>query len=143
MLHNTCKVNLFIDVVKYFAVSSWGREQQAPLGHHRLLDKAKSHKTVMADYHHNKESRQDFVAFPATVSASIVAVYSSDSYRISLYRTCGRCGLTHTIVGHFPAPSTQCGKTSCPNHWQHMDYTSAAWQSLSRRAENGHSRDRH
>ena len=79
---NTCKVDVFILAVQYF-VCSWTRKQPADLVYDRLLDKVKSYETSMKDYHHNKESKKDSTAFPATVSTSTVSVCSIESYRRS------------------------------------------------------------
>ena len=65
---NMHKADLFISAVKYFAVNSWAREWPADFAYDRLLDKAKSHEIVMVYYHQDKESRQDIMVFPATVS---------------------------------------------------------------------------
>ena len=48
---NTCKVDVFIHAVKLFAVHLWEMEQLADLAYERLLHKAKSHESAMAEYH--------------------------------------------------------------------------------------------
>ena len=54
------------------------------------------------------------MSFLATISTSIHAVYSSDSYnRPSPSKTCGRCSLTHNSSGHCPTSNTQCCKCGC------------------------------
>ena len=50
---NTHQMNLFVYVVKYFAVHSWAGEQPADLTYDKLLDNAKSHGMTAVDYHHN------------------------------------------------------------------------------------------
>ena len=92
-------------------------EQPAYLAYDRLFDKAKSHETAVAGYHLGKESRQDYMSFPATVSTYIDAVCSSKYYRISPSRTCGRCSNIHIISTHCLASSAQYGKCGCPNHF--------------------------
>ena len=92
----------------------------------------------MAEYNNiNKERRQNFIAFPATVSVSSNAVHSNDSYnKYSLPRACGRCGLTHDSSGHCPASATQCGKFDHPNQWWHICHTRTPSRSPSRRGYN-------
>ena len=102
MLHEY-KVDLLIQAVKHFAVCSWARELPPDLAYDRLLDKARSHETAVAEYYLDKESRQDSIALLATFCASIDAVCSSESYRGSHSKTCGRCGYNHTISDHCPA----------------------------------------
>ena len=99
---NTCKVDLLLQAVKYFAVHLWEMEQAADLAYGRLLDKAKSHESVMVENHQDKENWQDSTTFPTTVSTSIGTVYPSESCRRSTFRTCSRCGLTHIISGILP-----------------------------------------
>ena len=77
---STQKVDLFIHSVKYFAIRSWTREWWADLAYDWLLDNAKSHKAVLAEYNYYKESRQDSNSLPSNFSAAIDAVSSNDSY---------------------------------------------------------------
>ena len=68
----------------------------------------KSQEAAVAKYNHDKASRQDSVAFPATVSASIKFISSTDSYnQCSPSKTYGRCSLTHNSSGHCSASSTK------------------------------------
>ena len=138
----THKFDLFIHAVKYFDVCSCTREQPADLAYDRLLDKAKSHETATAEYHLDNIGRKDSMTFPATVSTSIDAVGSTESYR-SPSMTCVRCGFMHTLLGHCPASGTQYGKCSHLNYWQHMYHTQKTSRSPSRRAESGCFRDRY
>ena len=82
---NTHKAGLFMHAVTYFAVCSWPRKQPADVAHIRLLDKAKCHETVVAEYHLDKESKQDSMAFPALSSTSIDAVYFLYSIRTTAW----------------------------------------------------------
>ena len=63
---NTYEVDLFIHTVKYFTVYSWARKQPADVVSNRIPDKAKSHNTARAEYHHDKANEQDSVAFPVS-----------------------------------------------------------------------------
>ena len=85
---NTCKVQLFVHEIKFFIVCSLGREQLADLGYDRLLDKAESHETAMAEYHLDNKSRQDSMAFPAMFSTSIDAVYFLCSISSTAWNCC-------------------------------------------------------
>ena len=60
---NMRKEDLFIHVMKCIAVCSQVREQSAKLAYDRLLDKAESYETAVADYDHDKESQQNPSAF--------------------------------------------------------------------------------
>ena len=53
----------------------------------------------MAEYHLDKESRQNSMAFPVTVIISMDEVHSSESYRRSPSRTC-KHSLNNTIFSH-------------------------------------------
>ena len=73
------KLIYLFHAVEYLAIWSWAREQPADLAYNRLLDRTKSHMTVLAEYYQGKESRWDFTAFPTTVSTSINAVCSKEN----------------------------------------------------------------
>ena len=113
------------------------REQPTDLAYDRLLYKAESYEIPEVEYNYGKESRQDSLLSSSTVSTSINAVPSIVSYnRYSSLRTCGRCSLIHYSSGHCPDSDTQCGKCSCPSHWQHMCHTQTPPRSPSRRGDN-------
>ena len=59
-----------------------------------ILDKDKSHETTIAEYHHDKENRQDSMAFLATVPVSIDATMSAlVKITEDFLPTCSQCGL--------------------------------------------------
>ena len=119
-----------------FAITFWTREQPADLAYDQLLDKAKSHKTAVVEYNHDKESRQKSMGFPHNC-LSIHAVLYNDPYnQCSPFRTCGRCGLTHNSLGCCPASSAQCSKYGHLNHWQCMCGAQMPSRSPSRRRDN-------
>ena len=72
-----------------------------------------------------------------TVSTSIGAVRSSNTYRKYPSRTYGRCNPSYTISCHYPTCCTHCDKSCCPNHWHCMCHNRIPSRSLSRRAYNG------
>ena len=81
---NTYKADLFCHTVKYFGICSWEREQLVNLGYDNPLDKAKSHKTNVADYYQNKENKHDQAVFLSTVTTSTDAIYSRKSLTFTL-----------------------------------------------------------
>ena len=64
-IHYLVFLLMFLHTRKYFVVCSLSREQPADIAFDRLLNKAKSYDTAMADYHHDKEPCQDPSAFPS------------------------------------------------------------------------------
>ena len=77
---NTCKVELFIYAVKYFANSSWARKQPADLAYNWLLDKAKSYETTVGRIQPIQGELVGIHGFLATVSGSVNTVHLTDSY---------------------------------------------------------------
>ena len=70
---NTRKWACSSKLLNTFSVRSWARELPTDLTYDKLLDKAKSHKTLVPD-HHDEETHFDSAAFPLKVSSSIDAI---------------------------------------------------------------------
>ena len=101
-----------------------------------------THKTAVAKYHQDKDSSQDSMAFPATVSMSNT-VHTSENYSGCFSSwTCSRCSLTHSSSSCCPSSSVQYSRCSHLNHLQHMCHTQKPSGSPSRRGDN-RSRERY
>ena len=55
--------NLFIHAIKYLPVQSSTTEQPGDLVCGKLLNKVKCHETVVADYHHDRETHLGSAVF--------------------------------------------------------------------------------